>query len=234
MVFALRLDARPLAKGQQKTPTPSSARTKGRHRQICHWRSTHEAPGIRTRPSAVPPRIRRIVAVPARFLPRRARNFRAESGHRCNGLARTDLLTRAASVLQSNVSSGDLPRNGADGTCSRVTPGAFHVVPLSRYGAACAYSSQRASRHRPTVAVTIANDLFACQADPSLPVFSRVASTAKPIIRGKGMLCAWIPRSSTGGVCAVRGESLRKGRHFSAQNPWISAHCREMPPYLGS
>lgn len=131
-----------------------------------------EAPGIRTRPSAVPPRIRRIVAVPTRLPPRRAHGIRAESGHRCNGLARTDLLARMHTYTHTGVSSvavlvGDLPRNGSGGTCSRVTCRVARCTQSRSLGGACrAYSSQRSGRHQPTVADTIANDSCACQVHP--------------------------------------------------------------------
>jgi hypothetical protein len=149
--------------GQQKTPTPSSARTKGRTRQMCHWRSITEAQHIRTRPSAVPPRIRRDVAAPARLSPRRARRTRAESGHRYNGLSRTDLLARVVGFLQSLFSLGDLPRTGAGGTFSRVNHTWCLTRSCSLCGAACAYSSQRSGQHRLTVADNIANHVRACQ-----------------------------------------------------------------------
>jgi hypothetical protein len=93
--------------------------------------------------------------------PTGALNTRAESGHRYNGLSRTDLLARIRGFLQSLFSLGDLPRTGAGGTFS-------HVRCLTRSrslcGAACAYSSQRSGQHRLTVADTIANDTRACQA----------------------------------------------------------------------
>jgi hypothetical protein len=93
--------------------------------------------------------------------PTGASNSRAESGHRYNGLSRTDLLARVVGFLQSLFALGDLPRTGAGGTFSRVR----HLTrSRSLCGAVCAYSSQRSGQHRLTVADTIANDTRACQA----------------------------------------------------------------------
>src|SRR5690242_18487295 len=108
--------------GQQKTPAPSSARTKGRARQICHGGSVAEASGyphaaFRGTTSNTPGRCRSG----ALSSPTGAANTRAESGHRYNGLSRTDLLARIKGFLQSLFALGDLPRTGAGGTFSRVS-----------------------------------------------------------------------------------------------------------------
>ena len=170
-------------KSQQKTPTPSSGGRKGANRQMLlralRCRSYRR---VCTRPSAVPPRIRRIVTVPTRLFPRRAhsgakmRTTRAESGHRYNGLARTDLLVRMMRSHRGlslvNVLVGDLRRNGSGGTHSRV----ISITRSRSLGVACcAYSSQRASRHRPTVDDTIANGWLTCQAVVSLHADARAS-----------------------------------------------------------
>ena len=153
--------------GQQKTPIPSSARTKGRHRQMLPLRSVAGATGglhaaFRGTTSNTPDRYRSD----ALSSPTGAPNRRAESGHRYNGLARIDLLAR---MMRSHrglssvvVLVGDLRRNGSGGTRS-------HVIYITRSrslgDACCAYSSQRASRRQPTVDDTIANGPCACQVD---------------------------------------------------------------------
>lgn len=87
---------------------------------------------------------------------------RAESGHRYNGLSRTDLFARIRGFLQSLFALGDLPRIGAGGTFSHVSHMRL-TRSHSLCGATCAYSSQRSGQHRLTVADTIANGMCVCQ-----------------------------------------------------------------------
>ena len=152
--------------GQQKTPTPSSARTKGRTRSDMPL-------ALRRRSSNTSARgLPRYHLEYAGTLPLRRAYFpdgrgmliiRAESGHRYNGLSRTDLLARSSGFLQSLFSLGDLPRTGAGGTFSRVSH-AHLTRSRSLCGTVCAYSSQRSGQHRLNVADTIANDAWVCQA----------------------------------------------------------------------
>ena len=152
----------PRNKGNKKRPLRPPRGRKGELGRYDADASSPKLQAIRTRPSAVPPRIRRDVAAPARLFPRRARRIHAlNQGIAITGFPGLIYSPASEGFLQSLFSLGDLPRTGAGGTFSRVR---YLTRSRSLCGAVCAYSSQRSGQHRPTVADTIANGICACQA----------------------------------------------------------------------
>lgn len=158
--------------GQQKTPTPSSARTKGRARQICHWRYIIEAPAhphaaFRGTTSNTPDRYRSgALSSPtgATYTSDALNQGYAITGF--PGLIYWPKLNAGRSSVIVLV--GDLPRCGAGGTRSHATDICIEPASGSRDPALWAALWARtppieAGWRRPTVADTIASDGEMCQ-----------------------------------------------------------------------